>query len=92
MSESLVVDKLSDLDFFFCFSVLFCFVLCCVVLCCVVWFCVVWCCLVLFCLLLFCVLRVEQLSLTEFFCTQTCTFFKINAKIDQLSLFFSLFF
>ena len=68
MSESLVVDKLSDLDFFFCFSVLFCFVL----------FCVVLCCFVLFCLLLFCVLRVEQLSLTEFFCTQTCTFFKIN--------------
>ena len=32
MSESLVVDKLSDLDLFFCFSVLFCLVLFCLVL------------------------------------------------------------
>ena len=32
MSESLVVDKLSDLDFFFCFSVLCRVVSCCLVL------------------------------------------------------------
>ena len=48
MSESLVVDKLSDLDFFFCFSVL-----CRVVSCRVVSCRVVWCCLVLFGFVLF---------------------------------------
>ena len=38
MSESLVVDKLSDLDFFFCFSVLCRVVSCRVVSCCLVLF------------------------------------------------------